>query len=244
MRNRWTRWVGLVVGLLVMGGTGVLLPDAAAAPDCGPRDRFPATLLVRPDAGWPFVGLESDGADPYIDPSTNRTIVPMRSLFTALAPGEANATWDEPNRTALFQYRDHVMAIRYPAAGTTAYSVLLDGRDLPIHTFICDGRVYGPARYVVEALGIGIRYHGDGVVIIDPATVPEDTALPGPAAAATAAPEQSASSPATQATRSGPAATATPCEEWPDRLLAYVTAPRATMREAARSAACHLLQAQ
>ena len=97
-------------------------------------------------------------------------MVPLRALITAISPGDPDIQWDQPNRTALFRQASKLMAIRYTGIGDRAYSLTVNGQTHNIHTFICGGRVYAPARYISEVLGLQIDYFDDGIVVIDPVT--------------------------------------------------------------------------
>lgn len=168
---RWWRLTGVTLLIVLLAVAGlVFLPagQSAASEGCGGAGRMEVTVLVRPSGGERFAALGADGGSPYIDTSLGRTIVPLRPLFDALSPGQQVTTWDPQTRTASFRQQGHMISVAFPGGSTRAYSMRVDGRDLPIHSFLCNGRIYAPARYLVEAMGMEIRYFEHGIVVIDP----------------------------------------------------------------------------
>lgn len=170
MNRRWLWFISSGLALLLFG-LAVPWPEAGASGTCGPTGQLPVTILARPGTGHPFLPLDDTLGNSYIDPNSYRTMVPLRALVTAVSPYDPDAIrWDSSNRTALVRYAGKAMSITYSANSDRAYSLTVNGQSHAIHTFICQGRIYAPARYISEVLGLRIDYFEDGIVVIDPVT--------------------------------------------------------------------------
>lgn len=209
----------LMAFLLALAATWGSLPRATAAAaggSCLPTNRLPVTVLVRSAAGRPWLPLETDGPLPFIDGDTGRTIVPLRALTTALAPGSDNVRWYDDLRTASFWYQGHTLSIRFPRDVDRTYTATLDKQPYSLTSYLCNSRVWVTARTVVEAYHIDIQYDG-GYVLIDGAGQDPQ---------------------ARQTSRK-----LSDCSAFPEGTD-YLLAPAASARQAATTVACQLVAAR
>jgi len=114
---------------------------------------LPATIerIIRFAIGNPVYTVQgvpqTSDAAPFIDPETNRTMLPLRVVSTAMG---AEVSWDAANRNAIVVLGDIEIVMSVDEA-------LPDGMGSPM---IVDDRVFVPARYVVEMLGAGVEWDG------------------------------------------------------------------------------------
>jgi len=212
-------WSILMAFFLALAATWGTLPRpaaAAASGTCLPKNRLPVTVLVRSAAGRPWLPLETDGPLPFIDGDTGRTIVPLRALTTALAPGSDSVRWYSDLRTASFWYQGHTLSIRFPRDVDRSYTATLDNQPYTLTSYLCDSRVWVTARTVAEAYRIDIQYEG-GYVLIDGA----------------------GSDPLAQQT----SRKLSDCPAYPEGSD-YLLAPAASARQAATTVACQLIAAR
>jgi hypothetical protein len=82
---------------------------------------------------------------PFIDPATNRTMIPVRTIAEALG---ATVTWNETTRTVHIIHNNvsASLIIDTPLPGSMGTVVILNGR------------TFAPLRYVSEILGTDIRW--------------------------------------------------------------------------------------
>lgn len=221
-RARWTFLVAAALAMVLTGFVG-RPPSAAASatPACLPDNRLPVTVLARGRAGQPFAGVMGDGNDPYVDPRSNRTMVPMRSLFEALSPGTDSVKWNAATGTASFWWNGHTLNIHIPSGADRTYTGTLDGKSVGVTAFLCNGRIWAQARSVAEAFQMEIEYYDPGVVVIDPlGGLPAQQQLKTTAYTASAA-------------RS--------CGPAPNSFLGFLASPISTTRQAGNYVACRIL---
>lgn len=228
MRVRWSLLIGALLAALTVSGLGPT-PAAKAETGCGPSDRLPVTVLIRPGAGSPFQALDSDTAEPYVDVANSRTMVPLRFLVQALSPGANAVSWNAATRGATFHYGTQTLQVHLAAGSTSTKWVTVNGESVAMQVFACGGHLYAPARAVADAFGLPVEYHGARIVTVDGAA---GSALEQPSAA-------SGTAASLTGTVTGPALAAR-CVGSPHTWADYLSAPVATMREAARVAACQI----
>ena len=87
-------------------------------------------------------------ATPFIDPETDRMMVPLRNVTNALGVG---VNWDDEARAVLilFPYRTLTLEIDRPLPG---------GYGVPV---IVDDRTFVPLRFVMEAFGAAVEWDAD-----------------------------------------------------------------------------------
>ncbi|HYG56787.1 MAG TPA: copper amine oxidase N-terminal domain-containing protein [Symbiobacteriaceae bacterium] len=210
----------------ILLGSGAPLPGtgvAAAAENCLPAKRLPVTLLVR--SGEAFVPLSTDGADPFIDGYTSRTVVPMRSLFEALSPGGEGVRWNEATRTSTFSYAGKSVSITFAPGTSRADFGTVNGKSTRIDAVLCGGRVWVQARRLMEAMGVDIQYFEGGIVVIDPLRQP---GLPSTGRTVRDLP--------------GYGTVSAQCSPFPESFLNFMAHPIDTTRQAGDAVACMLLQ--
>ncbi|MCL2421053.1 MAG: stalk domain-containing protein [Defluviitaleaceae bacterium] len=89
--------------------------------------------------------IDQEGLAPFIDPATNRTMVPLRLIAEALG---ANVTFNDDTRTATVTRGDVVLQIQIDSA-------LPDGMGSPM---IVNDRTFVPVAYVSQMLGANVRW--------------------------------------------------------------------------------------
>lgn len=254
----------LLAIVVIAWGIGLWGRPLQAAGFCGQGGRTSLTLLARPGLGYSFtqVAPEED-FPPYLDAATNRAMVPVRALLTVLSTSPGSVQWDEATRTATFVRGTHTLAFRFPAGHHDTAVALVDGESFSTTAVLCNGKVYAPARQVAGALGIGVRWYHDRIVVMDPAWDPQPETNAGPpvdilASSAPAATTDAYSEdlgpvlvsveyrqhvtslaeghPARNAAQASLAAGG--CGSWPESLADLLLAPVETSRSAARAAAC------
>ncbi|HUW63221.1 MAG TPA: copper amine oxidase N-terminal domain-containing protein [Spirochaetia bacterium] len=112
---------------------------------------------------------------PFIDPTTGRTMVPVRYLAGALGVAVPDITWDPATATVtLTLYRGLFLTTLYLTAGSDMLSVDTgprrgSGIEMPDHIVqvhmdaadrIVDGRTMLPARWVAQELGFQVNWNG------------------------------------------------------------------------------------
>jgi hypothetical protein len=221
-RVRWTLLLAALVASVLNGFLGrPPSAEAAGEPACLPDKRLPVTVLARGGAGSSFTGVDGDGIDPYIDPRSNRTMAPLRSLFQALSPGTDAVRWVGETYTAQFWWNGHTLSITIPPGADRTYTGLVDGKPVGVTAFLCNGRVWGQVRSVVEALHIDVQYYDPAVVVIDPVG-----GLPTPEHLRT-------TTTASTVSRS--------CGSAPSGFLGFLASPIGTTRRAGNYVACILM---
>ena len=215
----------------ILGASGFLTSPGntvEAAGHCLPDRRLPVTVLVRSTGTQSFTALSADGAEPFIDAYTSRTVVPMRSLFEALSPGPGSATWNEQTRTATFAYNGRHFALAFPPGTDRTFSATVDGKHAGIYAMLCGGRVWVQARPVLEALGVSVQYYEGGIVTVDPLPEPLQ---PSPI-----------KSRSTTRVLTGYGQVSAPCSPFPESFLNYLVSPAEASRQAGEAVACRMLQ--
>lgn len=222
MSVRWALLAGAAMATVLATLAGVLLPHTAeAASTCAPARARAVTVLARLERGQSYRGVASDELDPFIDPLAGRTVVPLRSLVSAVSL-DSSADWDAASRTAAFRFGAHSVNITFARGSTVSGGALVDGRFYSVPSVICGGHIYAQVRPIAEALGAYVEYDTSGVVLISP---PENVYGSATTAVA-AAPAPKVSS-------------AVRCEVYPENED-YLISPAAAIRQAARATACYL----
>ena len=91
---------------------------------------------------------QTSDAAPFIDPTYNRTMVPLRVVAEALG---AQVDWDAEIRTVIISGNGVTLSIQVDAS-------LPDGMGAPI---IVSGRTFVPIAYVAQMLGANVHWDGD-----------------------------------------------------------------------------------
>lgn len=264
MGNRPVRAaVRLLLAFVVMAGSiGVSGRPLQASGLCGQGGRASLTLLARPGLGYSFTQVDpDDDFGPYVDDATDRAMVPVRALLAVLSTSPGGVQWNDATRTATFVRGTHTLAFQFPAGHQDTTVAVVDGESRASQAVLCNGKVYAPVRQVAGALGVGIRWYQDRIVVVDPAWDPEPESSARPQVAA---PVNTAPPAVTDSEGLGPtlasieylryitaAAEVTPtwtsvqasqaaggCGSWPENLARMLLAPAETSRSAARAAAC------
>ena len=114
--------------------------------DNDPLEIVPLLVLQIGSPIYYLNGVEMTGDTiPYIDPDTNRTMLPLRLISEAMG---ANVHWDEGRRTVTIM------------RGLTVLTLII-GEPLPGNmgtTVIIDGRTFVHARYIAEMLGARVEW--------------------------------------------------------------------------------------
>lgn len=166
MRVRSVLAVLLLTAAMVSGGGPGRAEAGPGGSTCLPAERIPVTVLVRSGPGQPFTSVETDGLAPFVH--DGRTVVPLRSLLGALAPGTDNVRWYSDIQTATFWHQGHTLSVRFPRYADRAYTALLDNKEsYPLTSYLCNGRVWVTARTVTDAFRVDIQWTAPNVVMID-----------------------------------------------------------------------------
>lgn len=204
-----------------------------------------AVVVVRGPGAPAYLSLAAEaGAEPYLDPGAGRTVVPLRSLFTALSPGADAVTWDGGLRTAGFRFRGHTLTITVPQGSVRASRVEGDGQRLDVPATLCNGKLYAPLHTVAAQMGFSIRWMGDAFVAVDAlgsADAPEVSEADRDSLvnAAYSFRVSRAETPARITARAS--AALSPCENIPERMLDIFLSPADSFQQAARATACRLV---
>jgi hypothetical protein len=154
----------LGIGLLLFGWSSFRFVQASGD-HCGLLE-YRVKVVGRSGEGRPFVALDDLGEVPFINPTTDETVVPLRSLTTILSSA-TDVGWNEATRTAQFRNGDHLLSVQVGTAGEIRSQ--LDGNPYPMRAFVCDGRLHAPLRKVTDAFGLEVRwYHSERTAVIDP----------------------------------------------------------------------------
>jgi hypothetical protein len=220
----------LVVVVLVSLVQAFGQPSLQAGSHCGSPGSRPVTLLARPGAGTSFTTIGAAGAAPYLDNYTGTTMVPVRSLVAVISAIDGAIRWDEPTRTATFIRSGLSLSFSFDPGSRSSDRALVNGQSVAIHSIICDDRLYAPARFVSNALGVSLKWYPDGTVVVDPAW-----GLAGP----------TKSDPDLALLRATTSNTTTPikrCEPVPNRLSEVLRSPVSAYWQATRATACQILR--
>lgn len=223
-----TSLIGVLCTIILVGFVQTLgHPTVQADSHCGSPGSRRVPLLARPGAGSTFTTIGADGASPYLDHRSGTTMVPIRSLVAVIGAVDGDIRWDEPTRTATFIRSGLSLAISFVPGSHTSDRARVNGQSVAIESVICDGRLYAPARFVANALGVSLKWYPDGTVVIDPAWGPEGPTESGPDV------------------RRPPTTAQTPtpkCESVPGRLVDVLRSPVSAYWQATRATACQILR--
>lgn len=165
--------------------------------------RSVALVLVHHEEPLPPIKVLLGGQEivfdvaPFVDPATDRTLVPMRAIFEALG---AQVSWDGVLRavTATKGGTTIVLAIDSPQALVSGRPVALDQPPR-----IVEDRTVVPLRFVSEQLGLSVDWNGETRTIL---LTPVSQAAPAPSPA----PQSQGSETTTQAPQDGQPTAPTP----------------------------------
>ncbi|MFN3925023.1 MAG: copper amine oxidase N-terminal domain-containing protein [Pseudarthrobacter sp.] len=214
-------------------------PDRTALADlnCSPGEARRVNVLARPAAGLAFTSVAQIGGTPFLDTQSSTTYVPVRSLVSIIAAGEGGGTrWDEQTRTATFSRAGRTISFSIPPGTNRAERATVNGERVAVTSFICNGRLYAPARFVAASLGVELKWYADGTVVVDPAWQPSV-----PSGISDAPPDSHVRLPRAEQNRPASPADTSQCSAW----LSPAEAPRNPVDlywRATRSAACQILR--
>lgn len=127
-----------------------------------------SVLLVTHQNPQPAIRVVLDGKEvlfdvpPYVDPATNRTLVPMRAIFNAVGITNENIYFDSASRKVIAQKGQTIIVLAIDSAGATVNNipVMLDQPAV-----IKEGRTLAPLRFVSEQFGFRVDWNGETRVI-------------------------------------------------------------------------------
>ncbi|UFJ40224.1 copper amine oxidase N-terminal domain-containing protein [Brevibacillus humidisoli] len=134
-------WMNLALAVVMV--FGILFASAAAA-----ADESPAEIRVQVDGKM----IEFPDAKPYIDPTNNRTMVPVRFVSEALG---AEVTWDPVKRKVRMEREGKVAALYVGSKKVDVHNRTFYMDATPV---IHDGRTYVPLRFVSEAFNQDVKW--------------------------------------------------------------------------------------
>lgn len=137
---------------------GLLVAAAVTVPVIGGQAlaNEPKPISIKVDGA----AVDLPDAKPYIDPLTNRTMVPIRFISEKLG---ATVEWDEPNQTVKIDRKGKLITLKI---GDTGYQWgdRRFGIDAP--AVIKDGRTFVPLRAVSQAFEVYVKWDGAQRLVI------------------------------------------------------------------------------
>ena len=102
----------------------------------------------------------TDNVNPYIDPESGRTLVPMRDIYQAIG---AVVQWDADTRTAIAVKGDTYVTVQI---GSTKAFVNSEEHTLDVAGVITNDRTFLPLRLVVEAMGAQVEWDNENYAVM------------------------------------------------------------------------------
>ena len=102
----------------------------------------------------------TDNVNPYIDPESGRTLVPMRDIYQAIG---AVVQWDADTRTAIAVKGDTYVTVQI---GSTKAFVNSEEHTLDVAGVITNDRTFLPLRFVVEAMGAQVEWDNENYAVM------------------------------------------------------------------------------
>lgn len=99
-------------------------------------------------------------AKPYIDPVTNRTMVPIRFISEKMG---ATVEWDEPNQTVKIDRKGKLITLKI---GDKGYNWGERRFSIDAPAVIKDGRTFVPLRAVSQAFEVYVKWDGSQRLVI------------------------------------------------------------------------------
>ena len=103
------------------------------------------------------VAFDPNEVQPFVHPTTNRTLVPFRTMFRALGVADTDIVWHNETRTV--EARKGQTTIMLPIDSDTA---MVNGRPVKLDqpATIVAGRTVVPLRFVADQFGLKVEWNG------------------------------------------------------------------------------------